>query len=277
MEVRIGGDREAVASLLSGGELEVELAEGEGASIEDAQFISIYFGTVLLYAVILVYAGAVMRSTLEEKTSRIVEVVISSIRPWHLMLGKVLGVGAVGLLQVAVWTGAAMLISVLGLPALLAARPELTQLDGIAEALPGLGYLGLFFLYFIGGYFMFAAIYAAVGAMVNSEVEAQQVQLPVVALLIIPLVILMPVIQDPDSMMATLTSLVPFFSPILMFARASSGAAPVWQIGLSIILMGATVIAVSWVAGRIYKVGILMAGKRPTLPELIRWVREARS
>jgi ABC-2 type transport system permease protein len=165
--------------------------------------------------------------------------------------------------------------AMLGLPALMAARPELSQLSEIRDVLPGAEYVALFAIFFVGGYFLFAAIYAALGAMVNTEQEAQQMQIPIIFLLVTPLMFITEVIRDPGSTLSTVLSLIPFFSPLLMFARAAGGGAPAWQVGLSIALVFATVVAVAWVAGRIYKVGILMAGKRPTLPELWRWVREA--
>ena len=118
-------------------------------------------------------------------------------------------------------------------------------------------------------------MYAAVGAMCSSEEEAQQAQFPVTLLVIIPAVLVAPVIQEPNSLLAVGMSLIPFFSPVLMWSRAATGAAPVWQVALSFLLMALAILAVAWVAGRIYRVGILMAGKRPTLPELWRWVREA--
>jgi ABC-2 type transport system permease protein len=162
-----------------------------------------------------------------------------------------------------------------GIPVLLAARPELTALSELGDALPGVGYAALFLIFFIGGFFMYSGLYAAVGAMCNSDDEAQQAQWPIVMLLIVPVIIVPSVLQSPSAPHSVVLSLVPFFSPILMFARAATGAVPVWQIGLSVVLMAATILGVAWVAGRIYTVGILMAGKRPTLPELARWVREA--
>ena len=216
-----------------------------------------------------------MRSVLEEKTSRVVEVVISSMRPDQLMLGKILGVGAVGLTQLAIWGLAGTLIVAAGVPALLAANPALAQLSELREFLPGLRYFGLFIVFFLGGYFMYSGLYAAVGAMCNTDEEAQQAQMPVILLLVVPIIFVTQVIAEPNAPLSVALSLVPLFSPILMFARAAAGAAPLWQIGLSVVGMVVAVGVIAWVAGRIYKVGILMAGKRPTLPELFRWVREA--
>lgn len=273
--VRLGGDDASVGALLSGGDLQLEVLSDGGAGVDDPAFAASYIGAFLLYMTILLYAVSVMRSVLEEKTSRVVEVVISSMRPHQLMLGKILGVGAVGLTQLAIWGLAGTLIVAAGIPALLAANPALSQLSELREFLPGLGYLGLFLVFFVGGFFMYSGLYAAVGAMCNTDEEAQQAQMPVILLLVVPIIFVTQVIAEPNAPLSVALSLVPLFSPILMFARAASGAAPLWQIGLSVIGMVVAVGVIAWVAGRIYKVGILMAGKRPTLPELIRWVREA--
>jgi ABC-2 type transport system permease protein len=162
-----------------------------------------------------------------------------------------------------------------GLPAMFAARPEMTDLVQIREALPGLGFLALFLAFFLLGFFMYSGLYACVGAMCNTHEEAQQAQAPLVVFLVGPILLLIPVIQDPASTMATSLSLFPLFSPILMWARVAGGGAPSWQVALSLLLMTLSVVAIAWVAGRIYSVGILMTGKRPTLPELWRWVKEA--
>jgi len=267
-------DLEAV---LSGGELRVIRleSEGGGASESDPQFVAAFAGAMLLYVVILMYAVAVMRATLEEKTSRIVEILISSVRPSELMLGKILGVGSVGLTQLAIWLLFGVLALTAGLPALVAARPELLNPEELTQVLPGTGLALLFLGLFLGGYFLYAALYAAVGAMCSTEEEAQQAQFPVVLLLVLPVMFLMPVIENPNSPLAVGTSLVPFFSPVLMYARAATGAVPAWQVIVALVLLVAGVWGGGWLAGRIYRVGILMQGKRPTLPELLRWVRAA--
>ena len=264
-----------VERVMGGGRLDVQTLAGERGGMDDPGLAAAYAGSFVLYMIILIYAVAVMRSVLEEKTSRIVEVVLSSLRPWQLMLGKILGVGAVGLTQLGVWAAAGVLMASMGLPMLLATRPELSQLSEMRELLPGLAYLGYFLVFFLGGYFMFSALYAAVGAMCNSDEEAQQAQFPLMMLIIVPVFALVGVIERPNATVSVVLSLVPFFSPFLMFARAAGGAAPLWQVALSVVLMALTVLGVAWVAGRIYRVGILMTGKRPTLTELWRWLREA--
>lgn len=275
LERQLAGTGVDVAQVLRGGALEVELTAGGAGGLKDPAFAAAYAGSFVLYMVTLIYAVAVMRSVLEEKTSRIVEVILSSLRPWQLMLGKIVGVGAVGLTQLAVWAGLAVAVVLLGLPGLLESRPELAPFAQLRTMLPGPGFLGYFVVFFLGGYFIYSALYAAVGAMCNSDEEAQQAQFPLMLVIIVPVFALVGVIDSPNSILSVALSLVPFFSPFLMFARAAGGAAPMWQVLLSIVLMALTVVAVAWVAGRIYRVGILMTGKRPTLGELWRWLREA--
>lgn len=267
-----GVDAEA---LLGGGELQVEVISEAGSDISEPQFAIAYIGAFLLYMVILLYAVSVMRATLEEKTSRIVEVIISSMQPSELMLGKIMGVCAVSLTQMAIWIGAAIALFAGAIPMMIAARPELANLENLRQVVPGAGLMLLFLGFFLFGFLMYSGLYAAVGAMCNSDEEAQQAQFPMIMLLVVPIVMVTPVIQAPNTPMATGLSLFPLFSPILMWARVSGGGVPVWQVALSFVLMAVMVWVIAWIAGRIYKVGILMSGKRPTLPELWRWVREA--
>ena len=275
LEKQLAGSGADVDRMLRGGALEVELVGEAPGGMDDPAFAAAYVGSFVLYMVILLYAVSVMRSVLEEKTSRIVEVILSSLRPWELMLGKILGVGAVGLTQLSAWALVAATVALMGVPALLAARPDLAQLAELRSVLPGVGFLAYFVIFFLGGYFIYSALYAAVGAMCNSDEEAQQAQFPLMLLIIVPVFALVGVIERPNAPVSVALSLVPFFSPFLMFARAAGGAAPPWQVALSVALMAATVVGVEWVAGRIYRVGILMTGKRPTLPELWRWLRQS--
>ena len=264
-------------TMLEGGELEIELISegGVGADMDDPQFVVAYVGAFFLYMVILLYAVSVMRATLEEKTNRIVEVIISSMKPWHLMLGKIVGVGAVSMTQMAIWIVAGVLLFAMGLPMLISAQPDLANLSNIQDVLPGVGMLLLFVGFFVFGFFMFAGLYAAVGAMCSSDEEAQQAQIPVMMFLIVPIIMITGVIEDPNSAMAVGFSLFPLFTPILMWGRVAGGGVPAWEIALSFVLMFLAIFAIAWVAGRIYRVGILMSGKRPTVPELWRWIREA--
>jgi len=191
------------------------------------------------------------------------------------MLGKILGVGAVSLTQMAVWFAAGILLFAMGLPMLIAAQPQLSNLSEISDVMPSLWMLLLFLCLFVFGFFMYSGLYAAVGAMCNTDEEAQQAQFPLILMLVVPILFIIQAIEDPLGPMPTGLSLFPLFTPILMWARVAGGGVPAWQIGLGFVLMALAILGIAWLAGRIYKVGILMAGKRPTLPELWRWVKEA--
>jgi len=275
LEIRLAANDVDVDALTSGGSLTVDLLRPEGRGPDDPEFLAAYIGAFVLYMIILVYGIAVMRSTLEEKTTHIVEIVLASLEAWHLMLGKILGVGAVALTQVFVWITAALVFVFSGLPALASARPGMMDLEAIRSMLPGADVLLLFVGFFVFGFFMFASLYAAVGATCNTEQDTQVAQQPVILFIVIPVLFLLPTIDNPGKPLFMWISRFPLFSPVLMYARAAVGAAAWWEIALSFVLMAATIVAIAWVAGRIYKVGILMAGKRATLPELVRWVREA--
>ncbi len=277
LDARLNGTDVAadLAVLLEESELDVQTLGGDGIDDDMPAFLRAFTGTFFLYFVIFFYGIAVLRSVLEEKTGRIVEVIVSSMKPWQLMLGKILGVGAVGLTQLGVWLGSAVVMMLLAAPSAVAFLPEGATLTDMKELLPDARLLAVFASLFLAGYFLYAGLFAAVGAMCSTEEEAQQAQFPVMMLLVVPFVMVTAAIQSPHAPLWVGLSLVPFFSPILMYARAAAGAAATWEIVLSLVLMGLTTLAVAWVAGRIYKVGILMQGKRPTLPELVRWVREA--
>ena len=275
LEVQLAEADVDVEALTTGGTLNVEVLRPEGRGPDDPEFLAAYIGAFVLYMMILVYGIAVMRSTVEEKTTHIVEIVLASLEAWHLMLGKILGVGAVALTQVFVWIIAALVFLFSGLPALAAARPGMMDLETLRPMLPGVDVLLLFVGFFVFGFFMFASLYAAVGATCNTEQDTQVAQQPVIIFIVIPVLFLLPTLDDPSNPLFVWISRFPLFSPVLMYARAAVGAAAWWEIALSFVLMAVTIVAIAWVAGRIYKVGILMAGKRPTVPELVRWIREA--
>ena len=278
LEVRLAdaSDAAGVRALLDGGQVEYQSLLGESSGEDDptTALATGFAGGFLLYMTLLIYGIQVMRAVLEEKTTRIVEIVISVVRPGQLMLGKILGVGAVGLTQLGIWAVSVVLLLTFGLPSVVAARPELLELQNATEFIPRAGELALFLLFFVLGYFLYSSLYAAVAAMCSSDEEAQHTQMPVTILLVVPMMVLLPIMENPDGPLGTWLSLVPFFAPILMFPRFMAGA-PLWQVGLSLVLMVVAIVVVAWVAGRIYRVGILMQGKRPTLPEIVRWVRQA--
>lgn len=221
---------------------------------------------MVLYLTILVYGVTVMRGVTEEKQNRIIEVLLSSVSPFYLMLGKVIGIGLVGLTQYLTWSVFGITLS------LLSAAPALMM---YADQLPRISpWLFVFFIiYYLLGYFLYATLYAMVGAIVSNEDDGQQAQMPITMTFMIPMLLSSLVMENPTGTTATILSLIPFFSPSLMFLRITLEAAPGWQIALSITLMILTIVGAVWLASKIYRVGVLMYGKRPTIPELIKWLR----
>ncbi len=230
------------------------------------QFLSVLVLVMLLYMSLLLYGVAVLRSVLEEKNSRVVEVVLSSATAQQLMAGKVLGVGAVGITQIGIW---ALLAGLASVPGVFAARGMISQLNLPVASIPA------FAVFFLLGYILYSALFAALGAMVNSEQEAQQWQFFIMLPIIIPILMMMFVVRQPNAPLSVWMSMVPFFAPILMYIRISVQTPPWWQIAVCIALIVATVWGVMALCSRIYRVGILMYGKRPTLPEIVKWVRYA--
>ena len=264
-----------VRELLGGSHLSFERLGEEVSEVQEVSGIATGFaGAMILYISMLLYGQFVLRSVLDEKRNRVVEVVISALTPGRLMLGKILGVGCMGMTQLGIWAACAGLIGLIGVPMLAANLPE-ADLSQIVEVLPGVGALVLLLVYFILGFFLYSSLFAAVGAMCNTEEEAQQANFPVMMLLIVPFMLQMFSLEGSAFAWMDWAALFPFFSPILMFPRAVSGSVEWWMVGLSLFFMAIAVGATAWVAGRIYRVGILMQGKRPTLRELVRWVREA--
>ena len=277
LEVRLSltDNSAGVRELLGGGRLGFERLGEEVSEAEEISGIATGFaGALILYMSMLLYGAFVLRSVLDEKRNRVVEVVISAVTPGRLMLGKILGVGSMGMTQLGIWAACAALIGLLGVP-MLAARLPQADLSQIVELLPGVGTLVLLLVYFLLGFFLYASLFAAVGAMCNTEEEAQQANFPVMMLLIIPFMLQMFSLGGDPFAWMDWAALFPFFSPILMFPRAASGSVEWWMVALSLVFMVLAVGATAWVAGRIYRVGILMQGKRPTLRELVRWVRAA--
>jgi ABC-2 type transport system permease protein len=221
----------------------------------------------LIYISIFLYGAQIMRGVLEEKNNRIVEVLISSVRPTDLMLGKIIGIGFVGLTQYAIWGALAVLASLPGVVAML----------GMAEGLPPIPVLTIvaFIVFFLLGYFLYAAIYAALAAPFNSEQEAQQLLMIPTMLLVLASTTWFFAFNQPNGLMAVVLSFFPLTSPLLMFMRISVQPPPFWQIGLSVAMLAASVWGMAWLAGRIYRIGILMYGKKPTIPEIFRWIRQA--
>jgi ABC-2 type transport system permease protein len=256
----------------------VQLATGritdkgeEGGSAQGTFWLAYIFG-LLTYMMILLYGVNVMRSVLEEKTNKISEVIVSSMRASHLMLGKILGVGAVALLQVGIWiTAAAVAVS---RSDAVAAHFHIDPKNLDIVHLPlgmVLGTVG----FFIMGFLLYSAVYAALGAAVNSEQEAQQLQIFVLIPVMLPIAFLVRIVTDPLGHMATVLGMIPFTAPVTMAMRMASTTVPAAQVIGSLLGLLVTVLIVAWIAGKIYRVGILSTGKKPSLAELGRWLRAA--
>jgi ABC-2 type transport system permease protein len=243
----------------------VKVSAESDAKDSGASFAAGYITGMLLYISLLIYGSLLMQSVIEEKSSRIIEILASSITPKELLLGKILGIGLAGMLQVSIWSLLLAVVSFGALPA-------------IAGALGGLGALApinflYFVLYFVGGFLIFSTLYATAGSTVEQASDAQQIAMPITILVIIPIVLLSSVIESPASTSSIILSLIPFFTPILMMGRIFSETPPLWQIGLSFVIMGATFWIILTFAAKIYRTGILMYGKKYTLKEVLKWVR----
>lgn len=249
--------------------------QGKGGESGQASFFLGYGVGIILYMVILLYGINVMRSVIEEKQTRIIEILVSSLKPFQLMLGKVIGVGAVGMFQFGIWTLTGHLLvrnrtRILTGFHVQAAAMNAVQMPSISGQL-----LTVAIVYFLLGYLLYSALFAVVGAACNTESEAQQAQQPVMMLLVASLIISIGALTDPSGPLAVGASLVPFSAPILMPVRVATSDVAPSQIALSLGIMAATVLLVIWGAARVYRIGILMYGKRPNIKELLRWARQS--
>jgi ABC-2 type transport system permease protein len=234
--------------------------------------VNVIFGFavgLLLYMTIVFFGQSVLRGVMEEKQSRVAEIVVSSVRPGALLAGKVLGVGAVGLTQLAIWIATGAALVQLRAPILGRFGVQVTplQMPAISTEL-----LSLLLVFFFLGYILYSALFAAVGAMVTTEQEAQQAQIPVLLLLVGTVMFLQPVLMAPESGMAIALSLVPLSAPIMMPLRMTTLSVPYWQLGVSLLGLGLTSALAVFLAGRIYRTGLLMYGKRASLREVVRWM-----
>jgi len=221
---------------------------------------------VIMYSTFIMYGFQNLRGVIEEKTNRIVELVIASVRPIELMLGKIIGIGLVGLTQYLFWSLVAANLSMLGIAGIMAAG------EAGAPLIP-LSMIGYFILFFLLGYFLYASIYTALGAPFNTDQEAQQLSMIPTMLIVGGMAVYPAVMNNPNGPIAVGASLFPFTAPLIMYLRTAVAEPPGWQIGLSIVILILSTTAMAWFAGRIYRVGILMYGKKPTIPEIMRWVR----
>ena len=247
-----------------------------------------YIAGMMIYFFIFFYSVQVMRGVIEEKTSRIVEVIISSVRPYQLMLGKILGIGLVGVVQFLIWIILSSLIYVVVsqfvYPEIFAQQvisgpngADLSVLEttGIFDMVSSINFplvLGGFVFYFFGGYFLYSALFAALGSAIDQEADSQQFMLPVTAPMIIAIITAMNVIQEPNGQLAFWMSMIPLTSPITMMIRLPFGI-PLWEVALSGAILVASFFAVVGIASKIYRVGILMYGKKVTWKELYKWLK----
>ena len=261
---------ENIQSLLKGTDLQLLKVSETGESVEKGQGIAIAISlVVLLYTALLMYGIITMRSVIEEKTTRTMEVLISSVRPFELLAGKILGVAAVAFTQFAIWMTSTALLFSFGILASLGMTRN-SPLAGVHVPISLVIYACLFF---VGGYFMYASMFAAIGSACSNEQDAQQLQWLAMAPLVFCMIIYGVILNDPTSRTAVILSEIPFFAPVLMSLRISLQTPPAWQIALSLTLLVLTTVAVMYASAKIYRVGVLMYGKRPSLVELVRWLR----
>lgn len=271
---------------------------GEKSSNGIATTIISGFCALLIYISVLIYGTQVMRGVMEEKTSRIVEVIISSVKPFQLMLGKIIGVALVGLTQFMLWivltvglmtvgssimgqketAKSAMTSRMNGMPGGQDVQHKMsTAKNPVADVMTAIETLNLpliiacFLFYFLGGYLLYSALFGAVGAAVDSETETQQFMFPIMMPIIAAIAFAQIAVRDPDGPLAFWTSIIPFTSPVVMMVRIPFGV-PVWELILSMLLLVMGFIGTTWIAARIYRVGILMYGKKTSFRELAKWV-----
>lgn len=250
--------------------------------------IGMFMGFIM-YMVIFIYGSLVMRSVMEEKTNRIVEVILSSVRPFKLMMGKILGIGAVGITQFTIWIvllfGINIFISLVAGGAIdvssspmASSQADVEEVMGFVEeiqdninSLPIALLVFSFMFYFVGGYVLYAALFAGLGAAVNDESDAQTLTLPVSVPVIIAIFILMAIVENPNGNMAVWSSIFPLFSPIIMPARIAFGV-PMWEVAVSMICLVIGCIVAVWIAAKIYRMGILLYGKKISFKEIGKWM-----
>ena len=275
-------------------DVSIKLQKTSGqATVKGWNEIKIIIGGAFGYLImmfIVIYGNFVMRSVIEEKTNRIIEIIVSSVKPFVLMMGKIIGTSLAGLLQFLIWVvlGLGLLFSIslfFDVPIGATSAVDLPE-AAQAEAISGLSaylhelwslpiglLLTCFVIYFVGGYFLYSSFYAAIGAAVDNETDSQQFLLPIIMPLILAIYIgFFTVLNDPHGTIATVFSIVPLTSPIVMLMRIPFGVPP-WQIALSIFTLFTTFVGVVWLASKIYRVGILMYGKKPSWKELLKWVK----
>ncbi|MFZ3216067.1 MAG: ABC transporter permease [Candidatus Acidiferrales bacterium] len=259
-----------IEAVLKSTDLQLLKVSEAGESVEKGQGIAIAIAlVVLLYTALLMYGIITMRSVIEEKTTRTMEVLISSVQPFELLAGKILGVAAVAFTQFTIWMASTALLFSYGVLATWGMTRN-SPLAGVHVPISLVIYAAVFF---VGGYFMYSAMFAAIGSACSNEQDAQQLQWLAMAPLVFCMIIYSVILNDPTSHTAVVLSEIPFFAPVLMVLRISLQTPPAWQIALSLALLVLTTVGVMYASAKIYRVGVLMYGKRPTVVELVRWLR----
>lgn len=275
-------------------DLSEEGEDEEATSSAIAYLLGLVLG-MMLYMFLIIYGSMVMTSVIEEKGSRVLDVLVSSVSPFQLMMGKILGVASVAVTQIAIWGVLVCGIGAVVLPALMpedvmqtveaVQMGQMTSVEADIDAdllsavslATDVGGLVMMFvwllLFLVGGFLFYSAMFAAVGSAVDSIQDANQLQTPITVPIILALILAMSVFNDPNSTLAFWGSIIPFTSPVVMMARVPFGI-PTWQIILSLVLLYASVVAMAWAAGKIYRVGIFMHGKKPSFKELLSWIRQ---
>jgi len=282
-----GIDPEIIENARDKIEINTKIIDEDGNIIDSHSEASMGIGFIsgiLIYIFIFLYGNMVMRGVIEEKTSRIVEVIISSIKPFQLMMGKILGVALVGLSQVILWILLTVVISTIAEFTFLDAGSMTTEINAnersmilaqIASITGGINLMQIFFsfiFYFLAGYFMYGSLFAAVGSAVDAEADTQQFILPITIPLILSFILIQPIMDNPDGILAFWMSMIPFTSPVIMMVRLPFGV-EAWELVLSMLILMTTFIASTWLAGRIYRTGILMYGKKASYKEIWKWIK----
>lgn len=252
------------------GKQESVLLETSGEEVaNESRLITGMATAILIYFFILVYGAMVMRGVVEEKTNRIVEIIISSVRPFELMVGKIAGIALVGLTQFSIWAAIAVLFACfMEIPAISA-----HSLIPVFPAVNAVEIAFFFIIYFLGGYLLYASLFAAIGAASNSETDTQQFMLPIILPVVFAMLVAVNSASDPNGQLAFWTSLIPFTSPIVMMIRIPAGDVRAWELILSVSLLLLSFWVTTWIAAKIYRTGILMYGKKVTYNEIWKWMR----
>lgn len=299
-EYNITNLEEILASVETTVSLKVKSLGESGEARDSSSVLNIalaYILSFLIYMFIFLYGNMVMQGVIEEKSNKVMEVMVSSVRPYQLMMGKILGIASVAVTQFVIWIVFILVLGsaamgIFGVDEMLAATTAASSLDpaALTSAVPAmdsdlaaiittltdptylLRILGGFLIYFVGGYLLYAAMFAAVGSAVDNMKDVSNLQLPITIPLILGLFVMISAMQEPNGPLAFWFSMIPFTSPIVMMARLPYGV-PMWELGLSVGLLIVTFVAIVWLAGKIYRVGVFMYGKKPSLGELIKWTR----